>query len=166
MEKRVLFKRIVILLVTLLVFGIGSAPVAADKWIETGESIFVEYNLVRYDDTTESVYYIIHNSYSCSIVLDVHALSISNASRNVYAVGRMESGKFQFYNDTCVIERKSFRFDTDSLKAIFELSGELIIISYGKGKATHYKFSELDKTKMLELFNREPDRYKDPKTTL
>lgn len=148
-----MLKRIALIFATLLMVN-GLHVMGADQtnWTETGDSMIVEYNLVRRNDTTETMYYIIHNSYSCHMVLDVHALTITNASSFAFAAGNMQYSKFDFYDDTCVVERKVFLFNTEKLKKILKSNGDLIVTSYGNGKAVHYRLPEPDKLKMLKLF--------------
>lgn len=148
-----MLKKIVLLLATLLmVTGLHVQGADQTNWSQTGDSIIVQYNLVRYNGVTGTMYYLVHNSFSCDQLLDVRALTISNASGFAFVAGNMQYGKFGFYDDTCVVERKAFLFDTEKLKKILESDEDLIVTSYGNGKAVHFRIPKSIREQMLKLF--------------
>ena len=152
METQLLKRLIVLLFTFIMVNGLHVLGADQPAMAETNDSIIVQYHLVRYSSSTETMYYLIHNSFSCGELFGASGLTISNAFGFAFAAGDMQYGKFDFYDDTCVVERKAFLFDTDELKAMFESDGDLVITSYGRGKAVHYQIPKPIRERMLKIF--------------
>lgn len=129
----------------------------------TGEQVLIEYQIVRYQDSLKTVYYMISNVYSCELILGVYSLQISNTSRSAFISARMEQVKFESYNDTCWVERTSFLIHGGKLRKLLEGNEDLIITSLGQGKAASYIMNDSVKQEMLKIFI---DKPKDIKSTL